>query len=82
MSAKDGLLSQRAIHARTASSKRHDVERLGVNPEISPHFLRWLGAIKARPAVKRGLDVLKGALAKARAAGRTAKKLLFGSAPT
>jgi len=33
VSAKDGLLSQRAIHARTASSKRHDVERLGVNRE-------------------------------------------------
>ncbi len=57
-------------------------KRLGVNPEHLTHFLRWLAAIKARPAVKRGLDVLKEHRLKPEQLDATAKNLLFGNAPT
>lgn len=56
-------------------------KRLGVNPEHLGHFMRWLAAIKARPAVKRGLEVLKEHRLRPEQLDETAKKLLFGNAP-
>jgi GST-like protein len=57
-------------------------KRLGVNPEHHTHFMRWLAAIKARPAVKRGLNVLKEHRLRPEQLDATAKKLLFGNART
>ncbi|MGD9500886.1 MAG: glutathione S-transferase family protein [Methyloceanibacter sp.] len=56
-------------------------KRLGVDPEHLTHFMRWLAAIKARPAVKRGLEVLKEHRLKPEQLDDNAKKLLFGNAP-
>ena len=55
-------------------------KRLGVNPEHLGHFMRWLAAIKARPAVKRGLEVLKEHRLRPEQLDDSAKKLLFGNA--
>jgi GST-like protein len=57
-------------------------KRLGVNPEHLSHFMRWLVAIKARPAVKRGLEVLKEHRLRPEQLDQNAKKLLFGDAAT
>lgn len=54
-------------------------KRLGVAPENLTHFMRWLAAIKARPATKRGLDVLKEHRLQPEQLEATAKELLFGS---
>lgn len=53
-------------------------KRLGVDPANLSHFMRWLAAIKARPAVKRGLDVLKEYRLQPEQLDVAAKKLLFG----
>ncbi len=55
-------------------------KRLGVNPEHLGHFMRWLAAIKARPAVKRGLEVMKEHRLRPEQLDENAKKLLFGNA--
>ena len=57
-------------------------KRLGVNPEHLTHFMRWLAAIKARPAVKRGLEVLKEHRLRPEQLDESAKKLLFGNVPS
>ncbi len=57
-------------------------KRLGVNPEYLTHFMRWLAAIKARPAVKRGLDVMKEHRLQPEQLDPAAKKLLFGNVPS
>jgi GSH-dependent disulfide-bond oxidoreductase len=56
-------------------------KRLGVNPEHLTHFMRWLATIKARPAVKRGLDILKEHRLQPEQLDPAAKQLLFGKSP-
>ena len=57
-------------------------KRLGVNPEHLPHFMRWLASMKARPGVKRGLEVLKEHRLRPEQLDARAKELLFGTAST
>jgi GSH-dependent disulfide-bond oxidoreductase len=52
-------------------------KRFGVNPEHLTHFMRWLEAIKSRPAVKRGLDVLKENRLRPEQLDDKSKQLLF-----
>jgi GST-like protein len=56
-------------------------KRLGVNPEHLTHFMRWLATMKARPAVKRGLDVLKEHRLQPEQLDQAAKQLLFEKPP-
>ncbi len=56
-------------------------KRLGVDPEHLSHFMRWLAAVKARPAVKRGLEALKEHRLRPEQLDDKAKQLLFGNAP-
>jgi GSH-dependent disulfide-bond oxidoreductase len=54
-------------------------KRFGVNPEHLTHFMRWLEAVKSRPAVKRGLDVLKENRLQPEQLDENSKQLLFNS---
>ena len=54
-------------------------ERHGLDPDEVPNFVRWLDAIDARPAVQRGLEVLKEARRPTTAMDDKAKEILFGA---
>ena len=56
-------------------------KRLGVDPHHLTHFMRWLNTINSRPAVKRGLDVLKEHRLQPEQLGQASKHLLFGNVP-
>lgn len=53
-------------------------KRQGVDPEQLPDFMRWLAAIRSRPAVKRGFDVLKEHRLRPEQLDARSKQLLFG----
>lgn len=53
-------------------------KRLGVDPSHLAHYMRWHASIKSRPAVKRGLDVMKEHRLQPEQLDSTAKTLLFG----
>ncbi len=54
-------------------------ERQGIDLDEIPNFGRWLEAIKARPAVERGLEVLKEERRKPEGMDEKAKEILFGA---
>ena len=54
-------------------------ERHGLEPDDVPNFARWLDAIDARPAVQRGLEVLKDARRPNAPMDDKAKEILFGA---
>ncbi len=54
-------------------------ERQGVDLDEIPNFGRWLEAIKARPAVQRGLEVLAEERRKPEGMDEKAKEILFGT---
>ena len=54
-------------------------ERQGVDLDELPNFVRWLEAIKARPAVQRGLEVLAEERRKPEGMDEKAKEFLFGA---
>jgi GST-like protein len=53
-------------------------KRFGVEPKNLNHFMRWLDLVGARPAVKRGLDVLKEHRLQPEQLEKNSKTLLFG----
>ena len=54
-------------------------ERQGVELDELPNFVRWVEAIKARPAVERGLEVLAEERRKPEGMDEKAKEILFGA---
>ncbi|MEE8247874.1 MAG: glutathione S-transferase N-terminal domain-containing protein [Alphaproteobacteria bacterium] len=54
-------------------------ERQGVELDDLPNFARWVEAIKARPAVERGLEVLAEERRKPEGMDEKAKEILFGA---
>ncbi len=54
-------------------------ERQGVELDDLPNFARWVEAIKARPAVERGLEVLAEERRKPEGMDDKAKEILFGA---
>ncbi len=54
-------------------------ERQGVDLDDLPNFARWVEAIKARPAVERGLEVLAEERRKPEGMDEKAKEILFGA---
>ena len=54
-------------------------ERQGVDLDELPNFARWVEAIKARPAVERGLEVLAEERRKPEGMDEKAKEILFGA---
>ena len=54
-------------------------ERQGVDLDELPNFARWVEAIKARPAVERGLEVLAEERRKPEGMDDKAKEILFGA---
>jgi GST-like protein len=54
-------------------------ERQGIDLDEIPNFGRWLEAIEARPAVQRGLEVLKEERRKPEGMDEKAKEILFGA---
>lgn len=51
----------------------------GQNLEDYPHLKRWFDTIAARPAVQRGLDVLKNRMRPPQEMDQKARELLFGA---
>jgi GST-like protein len=54
-------------------------ERHGLDPAAVPNFARWLETIAERPAVQRGMEVLKDERRPTTAMDEKAKEILFGA---
>ncbi len=54
-------------------------ERQGVDIAELPNFVRWFEAIKVRPAVQRGLEVLRDERSKPEGMDQRARDILFGA---